>query len=53
VRRTESSVEIGCGLTTWRSAANAPDEYLNSMIMLGAFVCCNGVLGAMGRDSLA
>jgi hypothetical protein len=34
------------GLTSWRSAANAPDGYQNALMMLGACVCCNGVLGS-------
>ena len=37
------------GLTSWRSAANAPDEYQNAMTIVGAFVCCNGGL-ARRRD---
>jgi hypothetical protein len=32
------------GITSWRSAANAPDEYQNACTILGAFVCCNGML---------
>jgi hypothetical protein len=32
-------------LTSWRSAANAPDGVQNALMMLDAFVCCNGVLG--------
>jgi len=41
------------GLTSWRSAANAPDEYQGAMIMLGAFVSCNGMLGAIHVISYA
>jgi hypothetical protein len=37
------------GITTWRSAANAPDGIQNASIMLGAFVSCNGGLGAAAR----
>ena len=37
--------KIVVSLTTWRSAANAPDKYQNTMTLSGAFVCCNGVLG--------
>jgi hypothetical protein len=32
-------------LTTWRSAANAPDKKQSALMMRGAFGCCNGVLG--------
>ena len=35
---------IGRGLTSWRSAANAPDEYQNASTIVGAFGSCNGVL---------
>jgi hypothetical protein len=33
-------------LTSWRSAANAPDEYPIPMTILGAFGSCNGVLAS-------
>ena len=32
-------------LTTWRSAANAPDGVQNALMMVGAFGSCNGLLG--------
>jgi hypothetical protein len=50
-----STKHCGC-LTTWRSAANAPDEIQNALMMLGAFVCCNGLLARrarMGLDAVA
>jgi len=34
------------GLTTWRSAANAPDGSQDVMTIDGAFVCCNGLLAS-------
>jgi hypothetical protein len=37
----------GGGLTTWRSAANAPDGVQNALMMVGAFGSCNGLLGGM------
>jgi hypothetical protein len=44
-RRRSHAESSGGGLTTWRSAANAPDEYQNPMTIVGAFVSCNGLLG--------
>jgi len=35
----------GRGLTSWRSAANAPDKYQSAVTIVGAFDSCNGVLG--------
>jgi hypothetical protein len=35
---------VGSRLTTWRSAANAPERIQNLLMMVGAFVCCNGLL---------
>jgi hypothetical protein len=40
-----SFVMLGRGITTWRSAANAPEGVQNALMMRGAFVCCNGLLG--------
>jgi hypothetical protein len=34
----------GRGITSWRSAANAPNEYQNAVTILGAFGSCNGGL---------
>jgi hypothetical protein len=36
----------GRGITSWRSAANAPDGYQIEYMMVGAFVSCNGVLAS-------
>jgi hypothetical protein len=35
---------VAIRLTSWRLAANAPDEYQNAMTILGAFGSCNGGL---------
>jgi hypothetical protein len=35
---------------SWRSAANAPDEYQNAIRIVGAFASCNGVLGGTTSD---
>jgi len=49
-----STETIGCRLTTWRSAANAPERISDQLMMAGAFVSCNGVLGcAAQRDRTA
>jgi hypothetical protein len=40
----------GCDLTTWHSVANAPDGIQNALMMVGAFVNCNGLLGSSARD---
>jgi hypothetical protein len=37
------------GLTTWRSAANAPDGVQDVMTIDGAFVSCNGALACRVR----
>ena len=43
-RKHSALQDVRRGLTSWRSAANAPDEYQDVMTIDGAFVCCNGML---------
>ena len=45
MRIISSLPRCGCGLTSWRSAANAPDRYQIAATIVGAFVSCNGGLG--------
>ncbi|MBA2684036.1 MAG: hypothetical protein H0U66_06070 [Gemmatimonadaceae bacterium] len=41
-----TSRELYGGLTSWRSAANAPDDDQNANTIVGAFDCCNGGLAS-------
>jgi len=46
----------GRGLTSWRSAANAPDDDQDAITIIGAFVSCNGGLArrvCMASDAVA
>ena len=45
------ATEVVC-LTSWRSAANAPDGGQDAFTICGAFVSCNGVLGGRVVDPL-